>query len=391
MQYRKVILYLAQGYGYTNTFNGITLKTYIIKSDGSELVLTNLYDLAGNSNITPTPTKLFQSTLFNNKIEFWVPDIDYILNSQDVKIQELKNIILGSDNVEKIYFEYSALYDENIDNIIVNTNNYVTFNRSDLNSTYEDLNIQNVDVFADIQQDDTKSFMFSELKHIQYDVETFLNKFKEDEETFTVQHTFQVNQYDSGSQLIGSIVELKESPLDMFAPIRYRPVINNNSDYFETLCKIIVINNQTGLRFSKESSIIVSETNNYKTNETGFLLNLEEDVVFNRIEQKIENTIIEQSTPNIIEIRKKIYVNIETEADVLTLLNATFTVQINPNIDITNEDIIYIKIGNELYKNDDGLLTTFTIPQKTYNTNSSEYMLLNSNQAVITTGKINKK
>lgn len=395
MQYKNVDLMLGQGFGYDSNTRGMMIRVFVKLNNGRQTTLSSIYDLATHSNIAPATQTLYQSQIFNTKLSFQIPDIDYILNSTDADIITLKNRIFGSEVPTRIYFEYSELTQENIDTIIINEYDYVQFNVSNIASNSLDFSFQEAaDIFGSLQLNPTNRAIISHLKNENYDVETYLNKYKTSEQSYTVMHEFQTNFYDVGSTLIGSKYSQVKNSSDKFASIEYIPLVTANTDHFETAVLIKVINDQTGLTFSKFASIIVSDAaiiNNFLYSPSAIELNLSEDVVFNKLNQTINKIQMSADTPEVVTVTKPIYISIEAEAETLTLLPATFTAKIQPGVTTTDVSALYLKIDNLTIKNVDGDLTAFTVPAKAYNTASETYYLLNSANEVVNTGKLVKK
>lgn len=386
MDYRKGRLLFTQGYGYTNSFRGITFRIYLI-ANNKTVVLTSLYDLADASNIIPASPVEFESQIFNTQIPIEVVDISYILNNdQEPKIQQLKNIIFGSEIPESLYFEYSDLNNESIDQVIVGGNTYTQFNRESVNSVFQSLETESLGLFALIQKQE--NFLTLSINHPNFDPETYLNKFKEPLETYQVTHQVQVDQYDNLNNLIDTDILTFYNPVSTFSPIQYRPIVLPNTDHFNVGLTITITNLNTGLKFSYFTSLIVTDPTNYLPEQSGVVFNLTEDKVYNRITRNVNQITPTSDTPNVVTVTEKVYLQIQ-ELSQLDLLDADQTVLLTIQPNITGKRT-YLKIGNLQFPNNPNSLLSFDIPKKVYNLQNDKFVLLDENFKTITSGNINR-
>jgi hypothetical protein len=394
MQFKTVNLMFAQGFGYDSNSVGTTIRCFVRLNNGREITLASIYDYPSQSNIIAASQKLFESQIFNTKLAFEIPDIDYIINSTDENINLLRTYLFGSEIPETIYFEYSNLQPSNVDSININGYDYIQLNLSVINSGSISNSISAADCYATLTLNDTAVFISSRLNNDSYDVASYMNKFKESTETFTVYHDFTLEEYNSSDVLIGTKYLTSFSTLDAFDAIDYRPIILDETDHFRLLSTIRVTNSQTGLAISKSSTLIIidqSVLDNFRVTPNTLTLNLTSDKVYNKILTQVNQIVAPTETPDIIQITKPVYILVETAAETLTLLQATFTTRIKPNVSLTGVIGTYLKIDNIMIQNNAGDLTSFTIPAKAYYTTGAKYFLLNSYQEVINAGTIVRK
>lgn len=395
MQYNNMELLFSAGFGYNDTFRGVSIRVFCKLSNGREVTLAAIRDFAEESNIVASDNVLFESTLYNSRISFQIPDVDYILNSTDSDIITLKNRVFGSDIPTHIYFQYSALNAENIDTLNLNGFDYKQLNFSILHDAALDFTIQkNANVFASLQMNDNRTALLSQMKNALYDVESYLNRFKTDEQTYTVSHSFSTNYYDDSNTLIGTKVVTMLNPVNKFDAIEYRPLLDDNTDHFSTTVSISIRNESTGLTFTKSSMLNVVDAvivDRFRLNSTGITLSVTSETVFNRLEQQINTVAIDNDVPSIVEVVKPIYITLETVADTLTLLPGEFTTKIITNTDLSAITTTYLKIGNIVVQSLSTDKTTFSVPATAYNTSETNFFLLDQSNAVITSGKITKK
>lgn len=391
MQFQTVNLYFSQGFSYNTQNRGTLIRAYIKLNNNREVTLASIWDQPASSQLTASVQKLFESQIFNTKLSFQIPDIDFILNSTAAEIVALKQLIFGSERPDKIYFEYSSLIDSNIDTITVGGFEYVQLNASNFNTNSIDIGFQKAtNLFAKLSVENR--FIRSELRNELYDVETYLNKFKESEQTYKITHQFTTSYYDATSQLIGSKSVSMTNDTDIFDAVEYVPIVSENTDHFETSVDIVILNEQTGMRMTKSASIIVADgVDKFKLSYGAVVLNLSQDKVYNKINQQINKIVHKSDVPDIVQITKPIFIQSETEADTITLLPATFTVKVNLNIDLENVSKTYIRIDSVTVPNVANDLSTFTIPAKAYYTESETFFVLNQFQEVITSGTLKRK
>lgn len=394
MQYKTVSLLLSQGYGYTSSFRGITCRVFVKLQNSSEVTLASIYDLAASSNISAANQVLHESQIFNTKLEFEIPDLDYILNSQDADISALRTLLFGSEVPSKLYIEYSAMDPNNIDSIVVSNKQYTIFNLSAINSANIDISIHQSEVYADVELNTFNNALLSSLKHERFDVEQYLNKFKSSEESYTVTHYATTTAYDAESALIGSSALMLSNPISEFGQIEYRPLITADTSYFETSISISVRNTQTGISMTHTSSIVISDpsaVDKFKPEPSLISLTVNNDTVFSRTNKTINQLTASSETPDVIQITKPIYVSLQSAADTLELLPAAFTTSIMINIDTALIKSTHLQIGSVQIPNIAGELLTYSIPLKAYHTTAEDFYILNEFKEVINTGKIIRK
>lgn len=394
MEYKTASLYLSQGFGYDVDFRGLSCRIYVKLQDGREVTLASIYDLATQSKITAAKQVLYESQIFNTKIEFEIPDIDYILNSNDADISALRTLLFGTEIPDKMYISYSGMRNENIDDITIEQRQYKQFNLSAVHTVFIDMSLQGSGVYATLHLNPTNSAILSVLQHDKFSAAQYLDKFKDSEETYTVQHTFVIDMYTVGDALIGSSGIVMTDPISQFAQIPYRPIITDDTSYFEINATVRVVNDQTGLVMTHTSSIVISDAaivERFTPEPSLITLNLTKDTVFNQSIKTINEISSVTEAPNIIQITKPVFVSTQQTADVLELLPADFTTTLSIDADLSLVQKTYLQIDAILIENIQDDLLSFTIPKKAFYTKMTTFYLLASDGSVITTGKLIKK
>lgn len=395
MQYRTVDLFFGAGFGYQTVNSGTTIRCFVRLNNGKEVTLAAIYDKPQTSQIVASTQKLFESQIFNTKLSFEIPDIDYILNSTAAEIVALKTILFGSETPTILYFEYSNLSTENIDTITVKGYPYTQLNMSVVNSASLDssANTDNTTI-AVLEINSTNRMIISKLVNASYDVETYMNKFKQSNETYTVTHSFTTQSYNSSNALISTSQLVSYKTVDIFDQIEYIPIVDDLTDHFVVYSVVSIRNDQTGITFSKPSQLVISNPaviDNFKIELPKFQINATVDKIYNKIERTVNQIVVPSDAPDVLQITKPVFIQVETVADTLTLLPAAFTARIIVNVDISSVKSTSLKIDNLIVPCNAGDLTSFSLPSKTYATTATNFYVLNEFGEVITSGKIIKK
>ncbi len=391
MEYKKCRLHFKQGFALSSSVPGFALSMYVRKNDGGKVYLTSIYDNYQNSSLGVTDSPIiFESAIYNQSVDFEVPDLDFIFSTTDADIVALRNKVFGSSRPTTIFFEYSVLTPENVDSIIVDGKSYVKINLDNVSSYQYDVSTSALDVFVDLHE--AGGYITSELKHSRFDIETYLNKYKSANDEYRVEHRFTVNLFNSSAVQVGTLGTTILNQLSKFDNVTYRPVIDiSNVDHIEVTCEINVINLQTNVTIKRNARIIIADVAKYDPNSSIIDVSLTVDEITNNVVEQVNQIVISEDTPKILQIEKRVFVQLESLADNLTLLPLDFTTKINANINaVSTIEVAFLKIGALTIPNSSSDKLTFSIPKQAYYQKDKQYFITDQTGAVINYGLITR-
>lgn len=392
LEYKVAYLYFSRDFLSSSDLVGNAIRLFVRLSNGSEINLAAIVDLKNSTRVTAVPSKLFDNQIYSEALRFEIPDLDFILNSNNTQIVELRNELFGTERPDKIHIEYSAFEADELDVFTDNSLSFTRLNFATINQQTIDVSLTNESLGVDLVFGENNAVLQSSLKHDRYDPETYLNTLKEMQATYRVEHFFNYNVYDSSNDLIETRSVSIRNVSNQFSTVQFRPVVSSSADHMHVDATIRIENEQTGIVIRRTSSLVVTSSDiaKYKTAAQIQLDNLRVENVTNQTIKTVNNIVQSAEVPSFVQLEKRIYVQVEENADELTLLNANFVVKLNINEDVSQQRRTFIKIDNLTIQNTVDDLTTYEIPSIAYNTKAKKYLILDSDSNVITQGKLNK-
>lgn len=397
IEYKKAILYFSQGSISDDNILGYALRLYCIGENGEEVSLLSMVDFKNDSQIEAKTPKYFESQIWNEGISVEFIDVEYLLNSNNPEIQEIKTLLFGQQRPDKVFVEYSTITEDSLDDFEENGYVFTSVNVNQVNEQQFPISFVGVgeEIYSEISLINDNRSIRSELKHRRFNVADFLETQKQTNEFYNITHTFLINCYDGDDELIQTFTHQISSPNDVYGDVVYRPVLDNNADHAKIDCSVRIENIQTGLVMSVASSIVITAENitGFKTVPDITFDNVVVEEVSNsvsRVVNKIEQT---NNTPEIITMVKKVYIQTQ-DLEELVLLPSDFNAEIKlpDGVDITGNSELFLVIGTLKIKNITGKLLVFNIPKIAYNSEYGNiYTLLDSDGQVISTGAVIRK
>ncbi|BBI90501.1 hypothetical protein HYO65_gp109 [Tenacibaculum phage PTm1] len=392
MEYKVCYLYFSRGFLADASIIGNAIRLFVRLSNGTEVTLASIADFKNDSLVSAVPNKLFENQIFAEALKFEIPDVDFILNSNNVDIVALRTRLFGTERPSKIHIEYSAFTNDTQDVYIDNSKNFTRLNFSAINQQTIDIGLSNEALFAKVEYGTDNSFLQSSIAHQKYLVELYLNTLKESGASYKVEHVYSINVYNSSNAVIETKQVVLRDPVNKFNTVQYRPVVSPTADHMNVELTVRIENEQTGVVIRRSTSMVVTSSNisKFKTASTFTLSNLSVDSVTNKTTKEVKQIVQSSEVPNFVQLTKNVYVQVQSTSDNLNLLNAEFTAKINVTLNVTAQSRTFLKIDNLVIQNEGSDLTTYKIPAIAYQTKSTSYLILDANGNVITQGKLTK-
>lgn len=392
MEYKMAYVYFAQGFLSDASIIGNAVRFFVRLSTGEEITLAAVADFKSDTQISVIPSKIFENKIFNEALKIEIPDIDFILNSNNVDIVALRTRLFGTERPSKIYVEYSAFTAIEQDVYIDNALSFTRLNFSTINQQTFDIGSTDQALLATLSYGTDNAYIQSTLKHQKYLTEPYMDTLKEAGAEYKVEHIFTTEEYDNVPTLLSTTHTVLRDPVNKFDTIKYRPIASVTADHLNITSTIRVENLQTGAVIRRSTSMVVvaSEISKFKTTPTFALTNLREDYVTNKTTREVKQIIQSAEVPSFVQLTKNIYVQVQSTSDTLQLLDAQFTAKINTTQDMSVHTRTFIKIDNLTIQNEKSDVLTFTIPALAYQTKSKSYLILDADGKVITQGKLSK-
>lgn len=391
VEYKKAILYFSQGLLSDPNIKGHSIRLYCKLNNGTEVTLASIADFANDSNIKAQQSKFYESQIWNEGLEIEFLDVEYLLNTNVLEVQEVKQFLFGNERPTEILVEYSAFTEESIDDFTENATSFTRVSFREINEQSFPTTFEKSEMYVDLKLSQNGHAIHSEPRHTRFDFEPYINTLKSPEQTFTVNHIFTINEYNISNDIIATnVMKVSKPTTNKFDEILYRPIVGNACDHFTITSLIIIENDQTGLIYRTETSLTITNTQvqPFKTSPL-VTLNLSEDKIQNRVTRSVNQIIQSPEVPKIVTIEKKLYVQAQPLKE-LILLDADQTIEMNTDIDTTGNERLFLKIDNLIIENETNKLTTFRIPKHAYMTSATKYTLMDSSYSAVSTGKITK-
>lgn len=392
IEYKVCYLYFSRGFLADPTITGNAIRLFCRLSDGTEVTLAAIADFKNDTQVSAVPNRLFESQIYPEALKFEIPDIDFILNSNDVDVVALRTRLFGAERPTKIYIEYSAFTDDSVDEYLDNSLNFTRLNFSAINEQTLDIALSGVELFAKIEFGTDNAFLRTSIAHQKYLVEAYMNTLKEDGASYLVEHYVSINAYDISNALIETKNYVLRDPINKFAEIQSRPVVSAAIDHFDVELTVRIENQTTGAVIRRSTNFVVTSQHvaNFKTAPSFILTDLKTDTVLNKVVKEVKQIVQSAEVPNFVQLTKKLYVQANELADTIQLLDAKFTTKVVTSLDLTSQPRTFLKIDNLVIQNEPDDITTYVIPEVAYLTKSSKYLILDANNNVITQGKLLK-
>ena len=390
IEYRKCRLYFVNGFTYDSDVYALSLSMYLRKQDNNRVYLSNLIDFYNNSNIgIATDTLFYEGNLYNQYIEFYIADIDYLYSSDVADVETLTEYIFSSDRPSVINVEYAIIKSDNVQDIVKDGKTFKRINRSEINSTAINYTLADEDLFIFVDNIDNRYLSFK-MDHTRYDIESYLNTLKESTEVYELMYDVSINLYDSSGDSLGLISYNISNNIDMFSFISYRPILPEETDHISLEITGKCINISTGATITRSTTINITDVTEMKPKEP-LSISVTSNDVYNKIQKNIIKQDFIKDVPTTVLIKKKVYVQM-VESNVLSLHEVNFKVKVFDiaDIDIKNVSETYLKIGDKKIVSELTDKTVFKIEGNMYSTEATKYYVLDSNDEIITYGSIEK-
>lgn len=391
IEFKKCRLLMVNGFLSKVDILGVGCRVYVKLSDGSEVTLSSLIDLKNDTNISITPSVLFENDIFSEAIEFEILDLDFMFNSNDVDVIKIKELIFGENTIDKLYVDFSVINEYTTDVFEQDSKSYTKMSFDAINTIVIDTTMQQNDLYANLTYGNNNSYLLSSLEHTKFDVESYLNNLKNSNETYTITHNAIFNVYDSANKLIETRDYSKTSS-NIFDPILHRPVVSNKANHMLIDITITVKNESTGISINRNAKKVIpfEDIRRFMSEDFISLTNTSPVNVNYLVNKKVNHINRVVDTPKTVTIERKYFINVEGEADTITLMNGNFICQVNTSLDLSNLDHTYLKVGSFKVKNMSNGITTYKIPSHIYNTTENNYYIVDKDNYVITKGSINR-
>ena len=396
--FRKIRLYFANGTLLDPEVIGHHLRIYVKLSNGNTVDILSSIDLNRDTNITVKGSRFFENKVFSECIEFDIIDIDYLINSNVPDVQNVKNLLFGSDKPTTYLIEYSSFKSDSLDEFSENGLAFTKFNPSVINEVSHTISMNADDLYVELKYMDNDFSISSQMKHENFDVGEWLSGIEYDVD-YQVTHHVEMNWYDGRGALIESD-DFVISKTNKFDNVKFRPIAPLTTNYGEIKSTIKITNPQTGLSFSKSNSLVVTSDNVDKFYpKSNMSFNLVEEKIYNVTEKNITRLNHTNQVPDIVHVEKIVFRNITPDINnSITIYNASgyYVVNIPQLTDEQNNqmsnssDKNYLQIASELIESDKNNNLTFFIPQRIYNKNPQSFLLLDKNRELITNGVVNR-
>jgi hypothetical protein len=391
IEYKKASLLFSQGFIGDPSIKGHWLRIFIKLLNGTEVNLCSVADFSNDTNVIAKPAKLFESQIFSEALDIEFIDVEFLLHSNVPEVIEIKEFLFGNEMPTDYFIEYSAFTQESIDPFIANGLSFTRLNPAIINQQTMPITFERSEMLVDLKLSNNKFSLISQMIHQKFDIESYLNGLKLEEEQYKIEHTFVVNAYDQTSTLVQEYNQTIYNQINPFDGIQWRPLVDNEADHFTVEVTIKIENMQTGLVFRRSAQILVtdSDCHRFKAQDTVNITTLTSDVVNNIVTREVKRIVHTPETPKIVQIERRLFIQPQT-LGALQLYDADFYTTIETNSDLTGIKSLTLKIGDWSTKNDESSINKFMISHSVYATTAAKYLLLDDTGLMISSGTILK-
>lgn len=391
IRYKNASLYFSNGALSSTNIVGHWIKVYCRLSNGTDVVVASVVDFQNDSNILAKAPKLFESQIFSEALDIQFIDVEYLMSSTNSEVIAVKQFLFGNNKPTEYFIEYSAFTQESIDSFTYNGFEFTRLSPSIINEQQLPLTLNSDGLMNRINWSDNMFSISSEIYHQKYNVEDYLNTLKEPLEVYKLEHQFTVNSYNSSNTLIETYTQTISNPTKPFDNIKWCPIVDKLADHSMVECTIRIENVQTGLVIRKDAARLITSVNihKFKAQSTLSLNNIISENVQYVVNRQVNNLIQSSEVPRIVQIEKRIYVQSQ-ELNTITIFDAEQFINISSGNELSGNKTLTLQIGSMSILNEDNKLTTFKIPKSLYSTSTSTYLILNSDNEIISSGKILK-
>lgn len=397
INYKRATLYFNQGSLSDSSILGYTLGIYCLDRRGYKKYLLSMVDFKSDSNVIAKTPKYFESQIFNEGIDVEFIDVEYLLNSNDSEVQEVKELLFGTYRPDRIYIEYTPITSESIDEFDQNGYVFTSINTTNVNEQSLPISFigSGVDLYNELSLVNDNRSLRSEIKHSKFNVADFLDTQKESEQSFDIKHIFSINVYDGDNTLIESYAQSIQNVGDIYDDVTYRPILDINADHAKIDCSVKIENIQTGLIYTIASAIVITPENisGFKTTPDFKLEGIQVHKVSNTVNRVVNEIVHRNETPEFITLERKIYVHAQ-QAESIVLLDGEFTAKLTlpEDMDVSGNPTFHLKIGTITMDSLREHPLMFRIPKEAYsNDHGNVYILLDEDGQVVTTGSLVRK
>jgi hypothetical protein len=387
IEWKKLRLLFSQGMLADQSVKGHWIRIYCQLPNGHQVNLASVVDFMNSSNIKAVPAKLFESQQFNEALDLEIIDVEFLLSSTTPEIVQVKEALFGNWRPTELFVEYSVVREENIDEFTEASLLFTRLNFSVINQQSMPITFEQSEMFAKLELTQDSYAIGSRMTHQKYNVEQYLNTLKEPEDTYKVEHQFNLNAYDSGNQLLQNLTFTAYDPVNKFEQIIWRPLVDPISDHFVVESTIRIENVRTGLTFRRSASIIVTSDNvhKFKAQATVQLEGLAHTVVENIVQKEVKQIVMTPEIPKIVQLERRLYVQVQ-QLQEIELFDTEQIIDLTLSTEITGYNKLFLKIDNLLIPNEPGYLTRFRLPAIAYSARAAKWQLLDSQTLLISSG-----
>jgi hypothetical protein len=180
---------------------------------------------------------------------------------------------------------------------------------------------------------------------------------------------------------------VQSNPTNEYGSLKIRPLLSSSTNHAMIEVMIKISNGATGLTISKTSKLLLTnlEVDKFKAQEN-FTFEFENVEIKNVIEKKVNKIVQESTTPKILHIQKKIYVEVQSSINI-NASNADKYILVQTSQEITSTKL-YLRIGPLTIENEPNNKLMFKLPQAVYHLVDTGYVLLDDDLLVIQQGSI---
>lgn len=385
LEFKTARLYFGQGLLNDSKIKGHYIKVFCKMQDESEVVLASIVDFRNDTNAIAVPAKYFESQIYNEAIDFEFLDVDFLLNSENVEVDAIRDYLFGQSKPLQYFIEYGAFTDDGIDDFDENGYSFTKISNSQINQQSILLNVGGDEMLASAKLFSNDFAILSRLYHERFSIEEFMNSKKSSNEYYDIRYIFTVDEYVSGI-LINTTMQTLQST--NFESQIFRPLVSNDCEYAKVSLTIRVHNVNTGMIFRRDTVLLLTDDviKNFKALPS-ISLNVTSIKANKIVNRQIQKIVQSTDTPKVLRIENRTYVQSQP-LNIIILLNGKTVVELNLSIDITSYSKLFLKIGNVTYSNIVDGRAMFELDEIAFNDSATTFLLLDSNMRTISSGPL---
>lgn len=386
LQFRKCRLLFTSGFGYSPELTaGITVRAYM-QTDAGTVDLVSMIDTYDDSRIIPSSVLYYENMLFNAGITFEMLDVDSLYAASTDDLIEFRTLLFGQERPNIVYFEHSAYSISDLHSFKFHDLTFQNISIGIVNTQHLKMVTLDDDFYVSVVQNNRA--LEIGLKHSKYDPLTYFKNTLSlsEESSLDLVYDITSTQYDVDGAMINTSTVRSSNRNGQFDELRFVPDIYLSSCDHVTLQIDAIVTTTSGFRMIRTAMYNITNTEIYKTN--AIELNVTSNVIKNTRLVNVNQIIEKQITPSVVRMIKPAYILAQQNSEQITVLSERHRIKIAFDADISQLKLTKLKIGTNLYNNISGDLLAFEIDAKAYFDESETYYVLDTDNTVITYGKI---